>query len=57
MQNALSYEQEKRREIKTAHRKFKRGLKPEIGKVLFGMSTLEQAPRFGTNKHPISMNS
>jgi hypothetical protein len=56
MQNFLLTKQEKGREIKTAHRKFKRGFKPKIREVLFGMSPLKQAPRFAANKHPISMN-
>jgi hypothetical protein len=57
MQNVPSYETKKGREIKTAHRNFKRGFKPKIREVLFGMSSLKKAPRFAANKHPISMNS
>jgi hypothetical protein len=53
----LPTKQEKGRKIETAHRKFKWGFEPKIREVLFGMSLLEQAPRFAANKHPIPMNS
>jgi hypothetical protein len=49
-------EKEERRKIETFHRKPKRNLKPKIGKVLFGVSLLEQTPRLTTHKHVIAMN-
>jgi hypothetical protein len=50
-------QQEKGRKIEASHRKLKRRFEPKIGEILFGMSFLEQMPRFATNKHLIMMNS
>jgi hypothetical protein len=48
---------EEGRKIETFHRKSKRNFKPKVGKILIGMSLLEQAPCFATEKHIIMMNS
>jgi hypothetical protein len=49
--------QEEGRKIEAPHRKPKRNLEPKIGKILFGMSLLEQVPCFATDKHFVAMNS
>jgi hypothetical protein len=47
---------EEGRKIEASHRKPKRNLEPKIGKILFGMNLLKQAPCFTTDKHFVAMN-
>jgi hypothetical protein len=47
---------EERRKIEASHRESKRNLEPKIRKILFGISLLEQTPRFTTDKNFVTMN-
>jgi hypothetical protein len=53
-----SFLQSRKSEERSKHpiEKLKRSFEPKIGKILLGMSSFEQAPRFATNKHFIAMN-
>jgi hypothetical protein len=48
--------QETGSKIEESHRKLKRTFEPKVGKILFGVSSFEQTPRFATNKHFVTMN-
>jgi hypothetical protein len=52
----LPTKKEERRKIEASHRKPKRNFEPKVRKILFGMSFLEQAPCFATDKHFFAMN-
>jgi hypothetical protein len=53
-----SFLQSKKKEERSKHpiENLSEASSQKIGKILFGMSSFEQAPRFATNKHFIAMN-